>query len=66
MVMKSDLIRQKFHELHCAGLPYSEITEQLGISLRTASNWAKEMGLLRRKGGPRRKRWMPGRPVKIG
>jgi hypothetical protein len=63
--MKSDLIRQKFHELHSAGLPYSEITKQLGISPRTASNWVQEMGLPRRKGGPRRKRWIPGTKPKI-
>jgi transposase len=64
--MKSDLIRQKFHELHSAGLTHAEITKELGISLRTASNWAREMRLPRRKGGPRRERWMPGRSPKIG
>ena len=57
--MKSDLIRQKFHELHSAGLPYADITKQLGISPRTVSNWVREMGLPRRTGGPRQKRWMP-------
>ena len=64
--MKSDLVRQKFHELHSAGLPYADITKELGISLRTASNWAREMWLPERTGGPRRKRWMPGNKPKIG
>ena len=64
--MKSNLIRQKFHELHSAGLTHVEITQQLGISPRTASNWAREMGLPRRKSGPRKKRWMPDKRLKIG
>jgi transposase len=63
--MKSDLIRQKFHEFHSAGLTYAEITKELGISLRTASNWAEEMGLPRRTGGPRRQKWMPGKKPEI-
>ena len=63
--MKSDLIRQKFHELHNAGLTHAEIAKELGISQRTASNWAKEMGLPRRRGGPRRKKWMPEERLKI-
>jgi uncharacterized protein YjcR len=63
--MKSDLIRQKFHELHSAGLPYADITKELGISVRTASNWAREMGLPRRRGGPRRQRWVPGNKAEI-
>jgi hypothetical protein len=58
--MKSDVIRQKFHELHSAGLTHAEITKRIGISPRTASNWARQMGLPRRRGGPRRrKRWLP-------
>ena len=64
--MKSDLIRQKFHELHSAGRPYADITKELGISLRTAGNWAREMGLPQRNGGPRRQRWVPGNKPKIG
>jgi hypothetical protein len=63
--MKSDLIRQKFHELHSAGLTYADITKELAISPRTASNWAREMGLPRRRGGPRQKRWMPDKRLKI-
>lgn len=57
--MKSDAIRQLFCEQHVAGVPYRDIAKELGISLRTASYWAREMGLPRRKGGPRQKRWMP-------
>jgi len=63
--MKSDLIRQKFHELHSAGLPYADIAKELGICKRTAGNWAREMGLLRRGGGPRRQRWVPGKKPEI-
>jgi len=58
--MKSDAIRQLFCERHWAGVPYRDIAKELGISLRTASNWAWEMGLPRRRGGPTRQRWMPG------
>jgi hypothetical protein len=64
--MKSDLIRQKFHELYSAGLPYADITKELGISKRTAGNWAREMELPRRTRGPRRQRWVPGKAPKIG
>jgi len=64
--MKSDTIRSKFYELYISGVTYSEIVEELGISLRTAGNWAREMELPRRNGGPRRKRWMPGNKPKIG
>lgn len=64
--MKSDAIRQMFCERHLAGVLYRDICQQLGISLRTAANWAQEMGLQRRKGGPRRKRWIPSTEPKIG
>jgi transposase len=64
--MKSDTIRSKFYELYTAGVTYEEIVEELGISMRTASNWAQEMGLPRRRGGPRRQRWVPGKAPKIG
>jgi len=64
--MKSDVIRQKFHELHNAGVTHADIAKQLGISPRTVTNWAREMRLPRRKGGPRRERWIPGRSPKIG
>ena len=64
--MKSDAIRQMFCERHLAGGSYSDIAKELGISLRTASNWAREMRLPRRTGGPRRDRWMPGTKPKIG
>lgn len=57
--MKSDLIRQMFCERHSAGVPYQDICRELEISLRTAGNWAREMGLPRRRGGPSRRRWMP-------
>jgi hypothetical protein len=63
--MKSDAIRQLFCERHLAGVPYSEISKELEVSLRTASYWAEEMGLPRRRGGPRRQRWMPGKKLKI-
>jgi hypothetical protein len=65
LVMKPDTIRSKFYEQYTAGVTYEEIVEELGISKRTASNWAREMGLPRRKGGPRRQRWMPGKRLKI-
>lgn len=49
-----------------AGVLYKDIAEELEISLRTASNWAEEMGLTRRTGGPRRQKWMPdGKPQKL-
>jgi hypothetical protein len=64
--MKSDTIRSKFYELYTAGVTYEEILEELGISLRTASNRAREMGLPRRRGGPRRDRWVPDKKPKIG
>jgi hypothetical protein len=63
--MKSDAIRQLFCERYSAGIPYKVICRELGISLRTASNWAREMGLPRRRGGPRRQRWVPGKKPKI-
>jgi transposase len=63
--MKSDAIRQLFYERHLAGVPYREISKELGISLRTAGNWAREMGLPQRTGGPRRDRWVPGKKPKI-
>jgi transposase len=66
MYMKSDAIRQMFCERHMAGVLYRDIAKELGISLRTASNWAQEMGLPRRTGGPSRKKWMPdGKPQKL-
>lgn len=64
--MKSDAIRQMFCKRHVAGVLYRDIAKELGISLRTAANWAQEMGLPRRSGGPRRQRWMPGKKPKIG
>jgi hypothetical protein len=64
--MKSDAMRQLFCERHLAGVPYRNICRELQISLRTASNWAREMGLPRRKGGPRRQRWVPGNKPKMG
>jgi transposase len=63
--MKSDAIRQLFCERHLAGVPYSEISKELGISLRTASNWAREMGLPQRIGGPCRQRWVPDKKPEI-
>ncbi len=63
--MKSDAIRQMFCERYLSGVLYRDICKELGISLRTASNWAQEMGLPRRKGGPRRERWMPGKNLEI-
>jgi transposase len=63
--MKSDAIRQVFCERHLAGVLYRDITKELGISLRTASNWAQEMGLLRRTGGPRRQRWTPNKKPRV-
>jgi len=63
--MKSDLIRQKFHELHNAGVTHADIAKQLGVSPRTVTNWAREMGLPRRRGGPRCKRWMPRKGPEI-
>jgi transposase len=64
--MKSDAIRQLFYERHLAGASYRDIAKELGISLRTASNWAQEMKLPRRRGGPRRQKWMPSKKPKIG
>jgi hypothetical protein len=63
--MKSDTIRCKFYEQYIAGVTYEEIVEELGISKRTAGNWAREMGLPRRRGGPHCQRWMPGKKAKI-
>lgn len=63
--MKSDAIRQLFCERYLAGIQYSNICRELGISKRTAGNWAREMGLPRRIGGPRRKRWVPGKKPEI-
>lgn len=64
--MKSDAIRQMFCERHMAGVLYKDIANELGISLRTAGYWAEEMGLPRRRGGPRRQKWMPeGTPQKL-
>jgi hypothetical protein len=57
--MKSDAIRQLFCERYSAGVPYRDICRELGISKRTAGNWAREMGLPQRRGGPCRDRWMP-------
>jgi hypothetical protein len=55
-----------FCERHMAGVLYRDIAGELGISPRTASNWAREMGLPRRKGGPRRDRWTPSTKPRIG
>jgi transposase len=63
--MKSDATRQLFCKRHLAGVLYTEIATELEISLRTASNWAREMGLPRRQGGPRRQKWMPEKKRKI-
>jgi transposase len=65
MDMKSDAIRQLFYERHLAGTPYRDIAKELGVSLRTLGYWAEEMELPRRKGGPRRRRWMPGKKAEI-
>jgi len=62
--MKSDAIRQLFCERYLAGVPYGEIAKELGVSLRTLGYWANEMGLTRRKGGPRLDRWMPDEKLK--
>jgi hypothetical protein len=64
--MKSDSIRQLFCERYLTGIPYSDICRELRISRRTAGNWAREMELTPRKGGPRRERWVPGKRLKIG
>jgi len=64
--MKSDVIRQLFWERYSAGVPYRDICRELGICKRTAGNWAREMGLTRRKGGARRERWMPSHKPKVG
>ena len=58
--MKSNAIRQMFCDRHLAGVLYRDIAKELGISLRTASYWAEDMGLARRTGGPRRQKWTPG------
>ncbi len=63
--MKSDAIRQMFCERHLSGVLYRDICRELEISLRTASNWAQEMGLPRRRGGPFRQRWTPGKKPRI-
>src|SRR5207248_1190195 len=63
--MKSDAIRRLFCERHWAAVPYRDICRELEISPRTASNWAREMRLPRRRGGPRRQRWMPGKKPQI-
>lgn len=64
--MKSDMLRQTFWERYTAGVPYRNICRELEISSRTASNWAREMGLPRRKGGPSlHDRWMPLKEPKI-
>jgi transposase len=55
-----------FYERHLAGVSYRDISKELGISLRTASNWGREMRLPQRTGGPRRKRWIPGKAPQIG
>jgi hypothetical protein len=54
-----------FCQRHVAGVPYGDICRELGISKRTAGYWAREMGLPRRNGGPRRDRWMPDKKLKI-
>jgi hypothetical protein len=64
--MKSDEIRQLFFERYTAGICYADLCRELGISKRTAGNWAREMELTTRKGGPRRERWVPGKRLKIG
>jgi hypothetical protein len=64
--MNSDAIRRLFCERYLAETPYRDICRELGISKRTAGNWAREMGLPRRNGGPRRERWAPGNKRKIG
>ena len=59
--MKSDAIRQMFWQRYLSGVLYRDIAKELGISLRTAGYWAEEMELPRRKGGPCRQKWMPGK-----
>jgi hypothetical protein len=63
--MKSDMLRQTFWERYTAGVLYRNICRELEISPRTASNWAREMGLPRRKGGPSQRRWIPDKRLKI-
>jgi hypothetical protein len=63
--MKSDAIRQLFCERYLAGVPYRDIAKELGVGLRTLGYWAAEMSLPRRRGGPRRQKWMPGNKPKI-
>jgi hypothetical protein len=63
--MKSDVIRQLFWERYSTGVPYRDICRELGISKRTAGNWAREMALPRRRGGPRLDRWSPEIKPKI-
>jgi Homeodomain-like domain len=64
--MKSEVIRQLFFERYTSGVSYMDICRELGICKRTAGNWAREMGLPRRRGGPRRDRWVPSRKPEIG
>jgi hypothetical protein len=64
--MKSDAIRRLFCDRYLVGIPYMDICRELGISKRTAGNWAREMELTRRRGGPRRPRWVPGKKPEIG
>ena len=63
--MKSDAARQTFYERYSAGVPYRDICRELGICKRTAGNWARQMALPRRRGGPRCDRWMPGKKPEI-
>jgi hypothetical protein len=63
--MKSDVVRQLFWERYSAGVPYRDICRELGISKRTAGNWAREMALPKRRGGPRLDKWMPEIKPKI-
>jgi len=65
MGLKSDAIRQLFCARSLAGIPYTDISKERRVSLRTLSYWANEMGLPRQKAGPRRQRWMPEKKPKI-
>ena len=63
--MKANAIRQLFWERYSAEVPYRDICRELGICKRTAGNWARQMALPRRRGGPRGDRWMPEIKPKI-
>jgi len=51
--MKSKSVRASFAEAYARGLTFNEIAKAVGVSRRTATYWAREMGLPRRKHGPK-------------